>query len=89
MPADKEFKTDLRIQTAAEWATKNPFLDMNDLGIESDTGKQKVGVGKRWEDTGYFTPAGDTVTATITAAAGDHVFTFVNGILMDYLPPSQ
>lgn len=50
---DREFKADIFSKTAAEWTAENPFLARNDLGIESDTGKQKIGVGLRWADTSY------------------------------------
>jgi hypothetical protein len=40
-------------RTAAEWGTQNPFLARGDLGAESDTGREKIGVGLKWSDTPY------------------------------------
>jgi hypothetical protein len=50
---DKDFKADIFAKTSAEWAAVNPFLAKNDLGIEVDTGKFKVGEGTKWADTAY------------------------------------
>ena len=40
-------------RTAAEWATQDPFLARGDLGAESDTGREKIGVGLKWSATPY------------------------------------
>lgn len=79
---DREFKADIFSKTAAEWTSENPYLAKNDLGIETDTGKQKIGVGQKWADTAYVTPSGHTGTATI----GSENFVFVNGILTAIQP---
>jgi hypothetical protein len=68
---DKDFKADIFAKTASEWTAENPYLARNDLGIETDTGKQKIGVGSKWADTPYVSvpaPSGPTVT-TLTYAA--------------------
>jgi hypothetical protein len=51
---DRDFKADIHTRLASEWASINPHLSQNDLHIESDTGKMKVGGGLRWQDTQYL-----------------------------------
>ena len=41
-------------RTAAQWASIDPFVPRNQLAVESDTGRQKVGVGLRWSATAYL-----------------------------------
>lgn len=44
----------LRNDTAANWVTKNPTLGVGEVGIETDTGKAKVGDGTTaWNHLGY------------------------------------
>lgn len=46
--------------TASQWSTTNPKLGAGEIGVETDTGKFKVGNGTdRWSDLLYFevTPA--------------------------------
>lgn len=71
----------VRSMTAAQWTARNYVLRTGELGIETDTGKQKAGEGKPWLSTSYFTPTGFTGQVTILDAAGEHVFTFANGLL--------
>lgn len=41
--------------TAAEWALENPTLLVGEFGVESDTGKAKLGDGTTaWNDLGYY-----------------------------------
>jgi hypothetical protein len=48
-------KQQQRIDTAANWVTKNPVLLVGELGIESDTGKIKVGNGVAvWNSLAYI-----------------------------------
>lgn len=77
---DKEFKADIHYRTAAEWATLNTHLSKNDLFIETDTGKMKIGTGLKWADTDYLPGASSgpsvvslTYASTVTtdASAGD------------------
>lgn len=84
MPNDSDFKADIIQKTAAQWTALNPFLNMNDLGIESDTSRQKVGVGKKWSDTSYLTPAGHTGQVIIDDLNRVHTLTFTNGFLTGY-----
>lgn len=43
-----------RSDTAAAWIEKNPILDNSEFGVESDTGKFKIGDGtKTWTKLGY------------------------------------
>ena len=50
---DREFYADIWEKTATEWASLNAFLPKNDLAVEKDTGRIKVGIGQRWADTPY------------------------------------
>jgi len=43
----------IRTKTAAQWTAGNFHLAQGELGIESDTGRKKVGVGKLWNSTDY------------------------------------
>ena len=58
-----------RYNTAAVWTSNNPVLLSGELGIESDTGKVKLGDGTTaWRSLDYFvTNEGQT---TYTAGAG-------------------
>lgn len=75
----------VRSMTAAQWTAGNYLLRKGELGIESDTGKQKAGEGKPWSSTSYFTPGGVTTQINIADDGGTlHVLTFTNGILTAY-----
>lgn len=74
---DSEFKADVIGRTAAQWTSLDPFLSKNDLGIETDTGRKKVGIGRRWSDTPYITPQGVTTAIEV----GGYILSFTNGIL--------
>lgn len=75
----------IRSMTAALWTAGNYELSSGEFGIESDTGKQKVGVGERWADTAYLPMAnGINETIIITTAAGSHTVTIVNGIITSW-----
>lgn len=50
---DKDFKADIFAKTAAQWTAEDPFLARNDLGVEVDTGRTKMGVGQKWSATDY------------------------------------
>lgn len=43
----------IRSKTAAQWTAGNFHLAQGELGIESDTGRKKVGEGKLWNSTDY------------------------------------
>jgi len=74
----------VRSMTAAQWTARNYTLRSGELGIETDTGKQKAGTGYRWNDTAYFTPAGFTgeVVYLDVALDEDQILSFVNGVLV-------
>lgn len=44
----------IRGATAAQWSSRNYYLQYGELGIELDTGFQKFGVGERWNSTAYL-----------------------------------
>ena len=45
----------LRRDTLANWASANPTLAQGELGIETDTGKFKLGTGATaWNSLGYY-----------------------------------
>lgn len=67
---DKDFKADIHHRTAAEWAALDPHLSKNDLFIESDTGKIKIGGGLKYSDTSYLPAvAGGPAVVSLTYAA--------------------
>lgn len=69
-------KIQFRRSTAAEWTAANPLLAIGELGLETDTGKFKVGNGSNnWTTLAYSSgttgPAGSvSVGTTTTSAAG-------------------
>ena len=83
----------IRRGTAAEWTTADPVLASGELGLETDTGKIKVGNGiATWTATTYNVSSGDTV-ADITVGA-DAPASGTGGIAYDgatatltYTPP--
>jgi hypothetical protein len=80
MSLDRSLSPVIWSKTAAQWSAQNPYLARGDLGVETDTGKEKLGTGSRWADIPY-NPAVDnavavntlTYAATVTtnAASGD------------------
>lgn len=48
----------VRSMTAAQWSVTNFELRRGELGIESDTGRMKYGVGSRWNATPYVPSEG-------------------------------
>ena len=76
----------LRNDTASAWTLANPVLAQGELGIESDTLKQKIGDGTTaWNDLGYSAqPTTDTdlqtLEKTITGAINE-----VNSDLTDHV----
>lgn len=83
----------IRRGTAAEWTAANPVLASGELGLETDTGKIKVGDGiATWNSTVYNVSSGNTV-ADITVGA-DAAASGTGGISYDgatatltYTPP--
>lgn len=56
-----EVRFKFRRGVAAEWTTDNTILFAGELGLESDTGKFKIGDGVRaWNDLTYYLNATDT-----------------------------
>ena len=50
-------------RTAAHWTAKNPTLASDEAGLETDTGKLKIGDGRQaWAELGYFTAGGGAST---------------------------
>lgn len=74
----------IRQMTAAQWTARNYFLRSGELGIESDTGKQKAGDGRKWADTPYFTPTGATISFVVfdPDVNENRTLVFENGILI-------
>lgn len=64
---DKDFKADIHGKTSAAWALQNPYLPKNDLGVETDTGLIKIGIGQRWASTDALPPPGFTGFTRIVA----------------------
>ena len=69
-------KIQFRRSTAAEWTSANPLLAIGEMGLETDTGKFKVGNGSNnWTTLAYSSgttgPAGSiAIGTTTTSAAG-------------------
>jgi hypothetical protein len=69
----------LRNDTAANWTSANPTLAAGEVGLETNTGKLKIGTGSTaWTSLGYFEPSSlDGLTdVTITSAATGQVVQF-------------
>jgi len=80
----------LRRDTAANWQSANPVLGQGELGVETDTGKAKLGDGSTaWNDLAYF----KDVTFTSTHESDietvlNEAHTHVNKALLDVLTNS-
>lgn len=72
MSLDRSNSPLIRSKTAAQWTGENPYLHRGDLGVESDTGKEKLGVGDRWASTSYQPAVDDAnvVRSNTTGIAG-------------------
>ena len=64
--ATLNIRIQLRNDTAANWNTKNPLLLKGEMGVETDTGKTKIGNGTaHWEDLKYSGVDEDTIKGII------------------------
>ena len=66
--ADKllNIRIQLRNDTAKNWTNANPLLLKGEMGVETDTGKTKIGNGiDRWEDLKYSGVDEDTIKGII------------------------
>lgn len=66
----------LRRNTSAQWAALNPILDSGEQGLETDTGRVRIGDGQtRFVALDYFLPSAQVITlintAISNAGAGD------------------
>ena len=63
-----------RYATAAEWTANNPIIYPGEIGIESDTGKIKVGGTQpaAWRELGYATSDGAQVIDNLTTIYNDY-----------------
>lgn len=60
----------IRKGTADRWTTRNPVLAAGEPGLETDTGRMKIGNGiKPWSQLEYYLPE-SVIIAAITAALG-------------------
>jgi hypothetical protein len=69
----------LRNDTASNWTSANPTLAAGEVGLETDTGKLKIGTGSTaWTSLAYFEPTNlDGISdVTITSAASGQVVQF-------------
>jgi len=78
----------VRSHTQAQWATANYDLRPGQIGVESDTGRTKFGVGKPWNSTSYTNAPGTASlfsgTQLIEDVAASHTITVVNGVITDW-----
>lgn len=63
-----------RYATAVEWTANNPIIYPGEIGIESDTGKIKVGGTQpaAWRELGYATSDGAQVIDNLTTIYNDY-----------------
>jgi hypothetical protein len=60
-----------RRDTSLNWATRNPVLASGEPGLETDTGKLKIGNGSStWTQLGYFAGSGSGGNTGYTGSAG-------------------
>ena len=65
-PTTVPVRLQIRADTAANWASINPTLLANELGLETDTKKIKLGTGAAaWNSLAYF-PISTAITGDIT-----------------------
>jgi broad specificity polyphosphatase/5'/3'-nucleotidase SurE len=74
-------KIQLRRGLSTFWTSTNPVLSQGEIGIETDTGKKKIGNGTdEWTQLGYDiptaaaitnTPAGNIAAVTVQAALNE------------------
>lgn len=81
---DGPFKVDVIQRTAAQWTATDPFLGQGDIGIESDTGKIKIGNAGKWSTTPYLTSTtGFSGTLTLADSSdNEYSLVFENGRLV-------
>jgi hypothetical protein len=62
----------LRRDTAANWASVNPTLASGEEGLETDTGKKKIGNGtSAWNSLSYSNPGGAIPQSQVTNLTSD------------------
>lgn len=73
----------VRRDTAANWTSANPTLAQGEIGLETDTGKLKIGTGvTAWNSISYFV---GNIAGTTLDAIGDVTITSVqNGDFLRY-----
>ena len=73
----------IRRDTAANWTSANPTLAQGELGLETDTGKIKVGTGTgAWNSLSYF--VGNLPGATLDAIGDVTITSVQNGDFLRY-----
>lgn len=82
-------------RSAASFTSQNPVLSLNQIGIEDDTGKIKVGDGtSAWNDLPYSgggaggsgTMTGDEILAALLTGTTDAVLTRISSLLAPVTP---
>lgn len=64
--ATLNIRIQLRNDTAENWNTQNPILLKGEMGVETDTGKTKIGNGTaHWKDLKYSGVDEDTIKGII------------------------
>ena len=71
----------LRNDTATNWTSANPTLAAGEIGIETNTGKMKLGNGSTaWNSLGYFEPTNlDSLTDVAISSASSGQVVQYNG----------
>lgn len=86
----------LRRDTAADWTRTDPVLFQGEVGIETDTGKAKLGDGiTAWNSLAYWVTGSGAVssvngkTGVVTLAAGDvGALPVAGGTMQGWLAPA-
>lgn len=61
----------LRRGTAAQWTSANPVLAAGEMGVETDTGKAKIGNGSTaWNSLAYSISGANGTVTSVTAGTG-------------------
>jgi hypothetical protein len=77
----------VRAYTAAEWAAADFHLLTGEVGVETDTGREKIGVGLQWSQTPYRSLLVSSPVGITGAQAIVNVVTISQAAYDDLAPP--
>lgn len=74
----------IRNDTASNWSSNNPILQLGELGLENDTSLLKVGDGSTaWNSLSYINKIDLQALVTGNTTAGNLIATAADGALID------